>query len=92
MTGQDDLTFIQTTLAAARRGGSSLPQLADAREKAVALKLGNCAAECNQHLLDRIPHARNGRAAVAVFLGIFTGLVTNALLYGFGYWRKKVGP
>lgn len=80
--GGNDAHQIQTALIAARNGGASVQQLADAHELAEKHQLHAATAEIRSHIRNVIPDPTNGAIPVGktLALGIGSGILTHFLL------------
>ena len=82
----DQITQLQHTLAIAREGRATLPQLASAHELAQGAGLPGCAAELRAHIravaADRDAPIAARPVHHDVALGVVSGLVTHALIKG----------
>lgn len=78
----NDAQQIQTALVAARNGGASVQQLADAHELAEKHQLHATTAEIRSHIRNVIPDPSNGAIPVGktIALGIGSGVITHFLL------------
>ena len=73
---------IRTALNAARAGGATLNQLADAHKVSEEHGLHHCTAEIREHMRRHIPDPNRSHVAVgrSVALGILSGVITHYLL------------
>jgi hypothetical protein len=73
---------IQTAITAARSGGASIHQLAEAHELAQDLQLYHAVAEIRYHLRRLIPDPDNSLPGIgrAVILGVLGGILTHFTL------------
>ena len=78
----NDAHQIQTALVAARNGGASVQQLADAHELAEKHNLPSTTAEIRKHLRNVIPDPDNGAIPIGktIALGVGSGILTHFLL------------
>jgi hypothetical protein len=91
VTRQEEATKIQTALTAARRGGASVSQLAEAHTLAEKHQLANVTADLRRHLRALIPDPNNGRVSVSrsFTIGVASGLMTWILVWAFTH-RKQL--
>jgi hypothetical protein len=91
MTRPEEAAKIQTALTAARRGGASVSQLAEAHELAEKHQLAAVTADLRRHLRNLIPDPNNGRMSVSrsFTIGVASGLMTWILVWAFTH-RKQI--
>jgi hypothetical protein len=83
----NDAQQIQTALVAARMGGASVRQLADAHELAEKHQLHATTAEIRTHIRNVIPDPTNGAIPIGktLVLGVGSGILAHFLLRFFKF-------